>query len=288
MSPAATTTRLPVPKTHKLYIGGQFPRSESGRSYALVRPGAKQAHAQLCLASRKDLRMAVDAARGAQPGWAARSAYNRGQILYRMAEMIEGRADSWQALLREGLGYTAAQATRALAATVDALVYFAGATDKYPQVIGAVNPVAGPHHNFTTPEPVGVIALVFADRPDPAASAARIAAAIAAGNAVVALLPGPSGGLVAEFGEAFATADLPAGVINLLSGDAAELGPHIAAHMEIQGLAFLRDEPAQRTAMERAAADNMKRCVASPGPLLALERVLDFVEYKTVWHPIGT
>ena len=281
------SARLPVPKTHKLYIGGEFPRSESGRSYVLAKPGAKHAYAQLCLASRKDLRAAVDAAKSAQPGWAARSAYNRGQILYRMAEMIEGRGESWRALLRDGLGLTAAQATRAFEGVIDALVYFAGATDKYPQVIGAVNPVAGPHHSFTTPEPTGVIGLIFADEPDPAAIAARIAAAIAGGNSVIALLPGRAGGMVAEFGEAFATADLPAGVVNLLSGDAAELTPQFASHMEIQGLAFLRDEPQQRTELERAAADNMKRCVASHGPLLALERVLDFVEYKTVWHPIG-
>ena len=282
------SARLPVPKTHKLYIGGEFPRSESGRSYVLAKPGAKHAYAQLCLASRKDLRAAVDAAKSAQPGWAARSAYNRGQILYRMAEMIEGRGESWRALLRDGLGLTAAQATRAFEGVIDALVYFAGATDKYPQVIGAVNPVAGPHHSFTTPEPTGVIGLIFADEPDPAAIAARIAAAIAGGNSVIALLPGRAGGMVAEFGEAFATADLPAGVVNLLSGDAAELTPQFASHMEIQGLAFLRDEPQQRTELERAAADNMKRCVASHGPLLALERVLDFVEYKTVWHPIGS
>lgn len=282
------SARLPVPKTHKLYIGGEFPRSESGRSYVLAKPGAKYAYAQLCLASRKDLRAAVDAAKAAQPGWAGRSAYNRGQILYRMAEMIEGRGESWRALLRDGLGLTAAQATRAFEGVIDALVYFAGATDKYPQVIGAVNPVAGPHHSFTTPEPTGVIGLIFPDEPDPAAIAARIAAAIAAGNSVIALLPDRAGGLVAEFGEAFATADLPAGVVNLLSGDAAELTPQFASHMEIQGLAFLRDEPQQRTELERAAADNMKRCVASHGPLLALERVLDFVEYKTVWHPIGS
>lgn len=282
------SARLPVPKTHKLYIGGEFPRSESGRSYVLAKPGAKHAYAQLCLASRKDLRAAVDAAKAAQPGWAGRSAYNRGQILYRMAEMIEGRGESWRALLRDGLGLTAAQATRAFEGVIDALVYFAGATDKYPQVIGAVNPVAGPHHSFTTPEPTGVIGLIFADEPDPAAIAARIAAAIAGGNSVIALLPGRAGGMVAEFGEAFATADLPAGVVNLLSGDAAELTPQFASHMEIQGLAFLRDEPQQRTELERAAADNMKRCVASHGPLLALERVLDFVEYKTVWHPIGS
>ena len=282
------SARLPVPKTHKLYIGGEFPRSESGRSYVLAKPGAKHAYAQLCLASRKDLRAAVDAAKAAQPGWAGRSAYNRGQILYRMAEMIEGRGESWRALLRDGLGLTAAQATRAFEGVIDALVYFAGATDKYPQVIGAVNPVAGPHHSFTTPEPTGVICLIFADEPDPAAIAARIAAAIAAGNSGIALLPDRAGGLVAEFGEAFATADLPGGVVNLLSGDAAELTPQFASHMEIQGLAFLRDEPQQRTELERAAADNMKRCVASHGPLLALERVLDFVEYKTVWHPIGS
>lgn len=284
----ADTRRLPVPKTHKLFINGEFPRSESGRRYALCKPGSKHAYAQLCLGSRKDLRAAVEAAKAAQQGWAARSAYNRGQILYRMAEMIEGRNESWQSLLRDGLGFSAAQATRATAATVDALVYFAGATDKYPQVIGAVNPVAGPHHNFTTPEAMGVIGMVFADQPDPAAVAARLAAAIAAGNSVVALLPGACGGLVAALGEAFATADLPAGVINLLSGDAAELAPQFASHMEIHGLAFLRDEPATRTELQRLGVENMKRNIPANGPLLALERVLDCVEYKTVWHPIGT
>ncbi len=279
--------KLPVLKTHKLYIGGAFPRSESGRSYPLVRPGAKKPFAQLCLGSRKDLRAAVDAALGAQHGWAARSAYNRGQILYRAAEMIEGRADSWLALLREGLGLTPAQAERALAGTIDALVYYAGATDKYPQVIGAVNPVAGPHHNFTTPEAVGVIGLIFAEDPDPAAIAARIAAAIAAGNTVVALLPGRAGGLVAEFGEAFATSDLPGGVVNLLSGSAAELASQFGSHMEIQGLTYLGGDHAVQTELERLGADNMKRYLRPGGPLLALERVLDFVEYKTVWHPIG-
>lgn len=283
----ALATRMPVPKTHKLYIGGAFPRSESGRSYTLGKPGAKKPYARLCLASRKDLRAAVEAALGAQHGWAARSAYNRGQILYRMAEMIEGRAESWRTLLQDGLGMTAARAERALADTIDALVYYAGATDKYPQVIGAVNPVAGPHHNFTTPEAVGVIGILFEDEPDPAAIAARIGAAIAAGNTVVALLPGRAGGLVAEFGEAFATADLPGGVINLLSGDLKELATQFGGHMEIQGLAYLGDDGALRTELERLGADNMKRNLRVGGPPLALERVLDFVEYKTVWHPIG-
>lgn len=202
-------THLDVLKTHKLYIGGQFPMNPAC-TYALAKPGAKKPYAQLCLASRKDLRAAVEAALGVQHGWAARSAYNRGQILYRMAEMIEARAESCSCCLRQGLGLSPAQAQRALDGTVDALVDHAGATDKYPQVIGAVNPVAGPHHNFTTPEPVGVIGMLFADEPDPATIAARLSAAIAAGNTVVALLPGRAGGLVAEFGEAFATSARPA------------------------------------------------------------------------------
>jgi len=278
---------LSVLKTHKLFIGGQFPRSESGRSYALHKPGAKRAYAQLCLGSRKDLRAAVDAALGAQASWAARSAYNRGQILYRMAEMVEGRAQSWRDLLRAGFGLTPAQAARALAGCIDALVYFAGSTDKYPQISGAVNPVAGPHHNFSTPEAVGVVGLIFNDDPDPATIAARLAAVIAAGNTVIALLPGRAGGLVAELGEAFATSDLPGGVINLLSGDTQELATHFASHMEIQGLAYFGSDAGLATELERLGADNMKRQPRPKGPLLALERVLDFVEYKTVWHPIG-
>ena len=284
---SADSQRLAVLKTHKLFIGGQFPRSESGRSYPLIKPGAKRPYAQLCLSSRKDLRAAVEAAKDAQHGWAGRCAYNRGQILYRMAEMIESRADSWQSLLRHGLGLTQTQAERALAGSIDALVYFAGATDKYPQVMCAVNPVAGPHHNFTAPEAVGVVALIFPDEPDPASIAARLAAVIAAGNTVVALLPGRAGGLVAEFGEVFATSDLPGGVINLLSGDAKELATQFGSHMEIQGLAYLGDDAALAIELERLGADNMKRNARPKGPLLALERVLDFVEYKTVWHPIG-
>lgn len=284
---AAKSKRMPVPKTLKLFIGGQFPRTESGRTYALAKPGAKQIWANLCRASSKDLRAAVEAAQTAQHGWAARSAYNRGQILYRMAEMVESRADSWKALLRDGCGFTAARAERALTETVDALVYFAGATDKYPQVIGAVNPVNGPHHNFTTPEAVGVVGVVFSGEPDPAHIAARLAAIIASGNSVIALLPDAAGGLVSEFGEVFATADLPAGVVNLLSGDAAELAPQFGSHMEIQGLSYLGTDHDLATQLQRLGADNMKRWSKLEGRLLALERILDFVEYKTVWHPIG-
>lgn len=284
---ANDSPRMQVLKTHKLYIGGEFPRSESGRSYALVKPGAKRPYAQLCLGSRKDLRAAVEAAKAAQPGWAARSAYNRGQILYRMAEMVEGRGESWMQLLRAGLGLTPAQAQRALAGTIDALVYYAGATDKYQQVMGAVNPVQGPHHNFTTAEAVGVVGMVFSDQPDPAAIAARLAAVLAAGNSVVALLPGRAGGLVAELGEVCATADVPAGSVNLLSGDATELAPQFASHMEIQGLAYLGGDPELAQALERSGAENMKRNARLGEPLLALERILELVEYKTVWHPIG-
>jgi acyl-CoA reductase-like NAD-dependent aldehyde dehydrogenase len=229
-------THLDVLKTHKLYIGGQFPRTESGRTYALAKPGAKKPYAQLCLASRKDLRAAVEAALGAQHGWAARSAYNRGQILYRMAEMIESRAESWQSLLRQGLGLSPAQAQRALDGTVDALVYYAGATDKYPQVIGAVNPVAGPHHNFTTPEPVGVIGLLFPDEPSLLALVSLVAPAILSGNAAVVLASETHPLPALTFAEILATSDLPAGVLNLLAGRRCELLPHFATHMEINAV----------------------------------------------------
>lgn len=280
-------TTIAVLKTHKLYLGGEFPRSESGRSYVLQRPGAKRAHARLCLASRKDLRAAVDAARAAQGGWAARSAYNRGQILYRIAEMIESRRNDWMTLLRQGLGLPAAAAQKQIDGCIDAFVYYAGAADKYAQVIGAVNPVSGPHHNFTTPEAIGVVGLLCAEGDGPAPIAARLAAAIAAGNSVIALLPGAAGGLVAEFGEACATADVPGGVVNLLSGDLAELATQFGSHMEIQALGYYAGDPALAAELERLGADNMRRRIPANGPALALERLFDLVEYKTVWHPVG-
>jgi acyl-CoA reductase-like NAD-dependent aldehyde dehydrogenase len=282
-----SNNNLRVAKTIKLFIGGDFPRTESGRSFPVYRHGSKELYANLCRASRKDLRNAVTAAQGAQASWASRSAYNRAQILYRMAEMLEGKRDECQEIFIETLGMTKAAAEKAIDAGVDAFVYYAGWADKYHQVIGAVNPVSGPHHNFTTPEPVGLVGLLADKKFDFGALVAQIAAIIASGNVVVALMAEKGAASLAPLSEVFATSDLPKGVVNLLTGQFDELYKQFGQHMEIHSLSVQVTDAKVLGELKDLGSQNMKRVV---GPLkddLALENLLSFVEYKTVWHPIG-
>ena len=274
-----------VAKTTKLFIGGEFPRTESGRSFPVYVNGTKTVYAHLCRASRKDLRNAVTAAQGALSGWAGKSAYNRGQILYRMAEMMEGKRTEFAEVFTATLGYKKPEASKAVDSAIDALVYFAGWTDKYQQVIGAVNPVSGPHHNFTTPEPVGVVGMIADRKFDFGALVAQIAAIVASGNVVVTLLSEKGAAVLAPLAEVFATSDLPKGVINLLSGNVEELYQQFGSHMEIhsvncQDSKFLAE-------IKTLGAENMKRVVPPTNEASSLETLLNFVEYKTVWHPIG-
>jgi acyl-CoA reductase-like NAD-dependent aldehyde dehydrogenase len=263
------SSRLPVRKTYKLFIGGAFPRSESGRSY--------EAEGQnVARASRKDVRDAVKAARGAVAGWSGATAYNRGQILYRLAEMMEARADDLAAVC---------SGSEEVEAAVDLVVWYAGWADKLAQVIGASNPVAGPYFNFTVPEPTGVVAIVAPDEPALDGLVSRIVPALVGGNAVVAVASESQPLAAIELAEAIATSDVPGGVVNILTGFQSELAPVLAAHMDVNAIDLTGVE-GDTAALEQAAADNVKRVVRSAARLSPWE-VTGFLELKTVWHPVG-
>ncbi len=280
---------LKIAKTIKLFIGGEFPRTESGRSTPVYLSKSKKLYANLCKASRKDLRNAVTAAKEAQHGWATRSAYNRTQILYRMAEMTESKREEFIEVLTNTLGYTKVLANKAVNEAVDAFVYYAGFADKYQQMVGAVNPVSGPHHNFTSSEPVGTVALVCNAKFDLGNMVAQISAIIASGNSVVVIMAEEGAVTLAPLSEVFATSDLPKGVVNLLTGDLGELYTHLGQHMEINSLSYQGSNKKILGELKDMAAGNMKRVI---GPIpskdtLSLDHIVHYVEFKTVWHPIG-
>jgi acyl-CoA reductase-like NAD-dependent aldehyde dehydrogenase len=262
--------RLPVKKTYKLFIGGAFPRSESGRTY-------EAAGQNVALASRKDVRDAVQAARGAQPKWAGATAYNRGQVLYRIAEMMEARADEFASLC---------SGREEVERAIDRWVWYAGFADKLAQVLGSTNPVAGPYFNFTIPEPTGVVAIVAPDEPPLLGLVSRIAPALTGGNAVVALASETHPLAAIELAEAIATSDVPGGAVNLLTGRRAELAPWLAAHMDVNAI-DLTGADGLRADLERAAAENVKRVVHADPDAQSLWEISAFLELKTVWHPIG-
>jgi acyl-CoA reductase-like NAD-dependent aldehyde dehydrogenase len=275
--------RLPVRRTAKLSIGGQFPRSESGRTYEVVSAdGRFLAHA--ARASRKDLRDAVVAARGALAGWAARTAYNRGQILYRVAEIIAGRRAQLEDELRDsGAADPADEVSRA----IDRWVWYAGWADKIAQVAGGANPVAGPYFNFTVPEPTGVVGIIAPAEPSLLGLVSRIAPVIVSGNVAVAVASESSPLPAVSLAEALATADVPGGVINVLTGSPSELVPWLAAHMDVNAIDLTGCPDDLIPEAERAAADNVKR-VHRAGPAEQhLSEITAFVEFKTVWHPMG-
>ena len=291
MSPSSTTQRLDVKKTYKLYIGGEFPRSESGRSY-VVNDAKGKLMANAALASRKDARDAVLAARKAFPGWSSRTAYNRGQVVYRIAEVLEGRRDQFVAELRTAEGVTEAKARTYVDAAIDRLVWYAGWADKIGQVVGNANPVAGPYFNLSTAEPSGVIAVV-APRGPLLGLVSVIAPLIVTGNTVVVIASEDFPLSAITLGEVMATSDLPGGVVNVLTGRVAEIAPWLASHMDVNGIDLTGVTDAELAAsLEEAAAENLKRVrrpVAEPDWLVdpGLERMTTFLETKTVWHPIG-
>jgi len=275
--------RLPVRRTAKLSIGGQFPRSESGRTYEVVAAdGRFLAHA--ARASRKDLRDAVVAARGALGGWAARTAYNRGQILYRVAEIMEGRRAQLEDELRDS---GAADPVDEVSRTIDRWVWYAGWADKIAQVAGGANPVAGPYFNFTVPEPTGVVGIIAPAEPSLLGLVSRIAPVIVSGNVTVAVASERSPLPAVSLAEALATSDVPGGVINVLTGSPGELVPWLAAHMDVNAIDLTGCPDDLMPEAERAAADNVKR-VHRAGPAEQhLSEITAFVEFKTVWHPMG-
>ena len=263
-------SRLPVKKTYKLYIGGAFPRSESGRTYDAEEQNVARA-------SRKDVRDAVRSARGAFPKWAGMTAYNRGQVLYRLAEMIEARAAEF-AELCSGRGE--------VERTIDRVVWYAGWADKLAQVLGSSNPVAGPYFNFTVPEPTGVVATLAPDEPALLGIVTRLVPPITGGNAVVAVASETHPLAAIELAEALATSDVPGGVVNILTGHRGELAPWLASHMDVNAI-DLGSADGDAPELERAAAANVKRVVHGKADTQSPWEVAAFLELKTVWHPVG-
>jgi acyl-CoA reductase-like NAD-dependent aldehyde dehydrogenase len=262
--------RLPVKKTYKLFIGGAFPRSESGRTYEAK--GQNVAHA-----SRKDVRDAVRAARDGYAKWSSMTAYNRGQVLYRVAEMMEARRDEF-AELSSG----AKEVDRA----IDRVVWYAGWADKLPQVLGGSNPVAGPYFNFTVPEPTGVVAVLAPDEPPLAGLISRIAPVLVGGNSVVAVASETHPLAAIELAEVLATSDVPGGAVNILTGYREELAPWLAGHMDVNAIDVTGADGLSAD-LERLAADNVKRVVRGQADGQSAWQIADFLELKTVWHPIG-
>ncbi|MEL7499669.1 MAG: aldehyde dehydrogenase family protein [Planctomycetota bacterium] len=285
---AKSNQRLEIQKTYKMYVGGKFPRTESGRFYSPEVNGKSLGN--VCLASRKDMRNAVVAARAAQPGWAGRSAFNRSQILYRIGEMLEGRSEQFVAELQLQ-GLTAAAAKKEVTASIDRLIYYAGWCDKYQQIFSSVNPVASSHFNFSVVEPTGVV-FHFADPHRPLLGlVSLIAPIIASGNTVISLASESRPLTAITFGEVVHSSDVPGGVINVLTGNAAELHEHVSRHLDINALACDKVGSSLLKAMQEFAAGNVKRVKqldadwlddSTAHPYL----ISDFCEVKTTWHPI--
>jgi acyl-CoA reductase-like NAD-dependent aldehyde dehydrogenase len=282
-----TPSHLSIPKTYKLYIGGKFPRSESGRTYEVAtKDGAFLANA--AKASRKDARDAVVAARAAQPGWASATGYNRGQVLYRIAELLEGRRAQFVEEISSTEGVSAATAGKQVDAAIDTWVWYAGWADKYVQVAGNANAVSGPYFNISVPEPTGVVAVVA---PSGAATGSSllgfvsvIAPAIVSGNTVV-VIAGETAPLSAiSLAEVLATSDVPGGVVNILTGTAAEIAPWLASHADVNALDLTGADGLEWVDLQIAAADTLKR-VRTPGDFgPSLDRIVGFTETKTLWH----
>ena len=302
--PLATTNgagaageRLSVRKTYKLYIGGAFPRTESGRAYEVFDARGRLL-ANACRGTRKDIRDAVRAARKAQPEWVARTAFNRGQILYRIAELMEGRRDQFIAEVMDAEGMARRRATRVVDAAIDRWVWYAGWADKYAQTLGTVNPVNGSYFNFSVPEATGVVGLIAPEGSSLLGLVSRLAPIIVSGNAAVVIASESRPLPAVTLSEVLATSDVPGGVVNLITGLRRELVQHLAAHMDVNGLDAYGLDPAQAAAVEELGVDNVKRLVRPPSSgsdgvdwlskrCQSPYHIGEFVEIKTVWHPIG-
>ena len=293
--------RLTITKAYKMYVGGAFVRSESGRYFQVranayekgTTAGADPETVNIPLGSRKDARDAVLAAKNAFEPWAARTAFNRGQILYRLAEMLESRRDELMASLQRA-GLTAKAAGTEVAASVDRAIFYAGFCDKLTALLASYNPVQGPHFDFSVPDPMGVIAVVAPGKSALLGLISTILPVIAAGNTVVAIASKDDPRTAVVFCECLATSDLPGGVVNVLTGDAAEIAPHLARHREVAGIDAWTDDAALRAKLEADGSDSVKRVKTHAAPsddvgdvgqgLGFLER---FLETKTIWHPVG-
>jgi aldehyde dehydrogenase (NAD+) len=286
-------SRLPITKTPKVYVGGAFIRSESSRVFPLA-DAAGNFYANIPQCTRKDLRNAVEAAAKAGPGWAKRTAYNRGQILYRLGEMLEARASELADAIQLG-GASKAAAAKEVTATVDRLIYYAGWADKYEQLLGNVNPVAAPYFNFTVTEPMGIVGVIASDEAQLLALLSLIVPAITSGNTVVALASSTQPYPAIVLGELLATSDLPGGVVNLLTGFRKELVPTFATHAHLRALSAVANADERKT-LALGAADSVKRTRFLKSEARtdwfadsaqSLYAIRDYVEFKTTWHPIG-
>jgi acyl-CoA reductase-like NAD-dependent aldehyde dehydrogenase len=289
--PIKESSRLDVRKTYKLYVGGAFPRSESGRSYVVNNAKGKFL-ANASQASRKDARDAVVAARKAFGGWSGKTAYNRGQVLYRIAEVMEGRHEQFSSEVADSEGLSISKARAVVDASIDRWVWYAGWADKLAQVVGSSNPVAGPYFDFSLPEATGVVALLAPQDSSLLGLTSVIAPAIVSGNTAVVVTSFERPLPAVTLGEVMATSDVPGGVVNILTGSASEIGPWLAAHLDVNAIDLAGVESHEEaTALEAAAAENLKRVrrpadedwTESPG----LSRLTQYLELKTVWHPIG-
>ncbi|OGQ04974.1 MAG: aldehyde dehydrogenase [Deltaproteobacteria bacterium RIFCSPLOWO2_01_44_7] len=288
--------RAEILKTYKLFINGQFPRSESGRYFQIPNPKTKKPLANVSQASRKDLRDAVQAARKALPGWSSKTAYNRGQILYRMAEVLESRKPEFIDEISKMTG-NPKKAEKEVLTAIDRLVWYAGWSDKYQQILGTVNPVALPYFNFTLPEPQGVVGILVADELSLIPLVSKLAPAMVAGNTLVMIASEKFPLSAITFAEVIATSDVPAGVVNILTGFKNELIPHLAKHMDVNAVNYTGTDQALVKLLQEEGSANVKRIIAHPEP--KGEAWLDnqkaqspywinsFVEMKTTWHPIG-
>lgn len=288
---ASKADRLDVLKTYKIYIDGKFPRTESGRYYKLGDVNGKTI-ANVCLSSRKDFREAVVAARKAQQSWSSRSAYNRSQILYRIAEMLEGRRSQFVSELKEQ-GYSSASAEKEVSFSIDRLVYYAGWCDKYQQVFSAVNPVESSHFNFSVPEATGVVAIICPEESGLLGLITTIAPAIGGGNTVIALASNSKPLCAITFAEVLNSSDVPGGVVNILTGTRAELISHFASHMDVNAIVYCGDNIDEIVKAKESASLNVKRVSIYNDTDLSSDkcqsgyRIMDLQEVKTTWHPIG-
>ena len=287
-------SRLDVRKTYKLYVGGTFPRSESGRSY-VVHDSRGRFLANAAAASRKDARDAVQAARKAFGGWSGATAYNRGQVLYRVAEVMEGRHDQFVEEVAASEGITRPRAQRSVSAAIDRLVWYAGWADKLAQVVGATNPVAGPYFDFSVPEPTGVVAVLAPQKSSLLGLVSVVAPVVVSGNTAVVASSRDRPLPAITLSEVLATSDVPGGVVNMLTGSLADTAPTLASHMDVNAidLTGAAGDDEHATALEVAAVDNLKRVLRAPASepdwtqSPGLDRMRRFLEMKTVWHPIG-
>jgi acyl-CoA reductase-like NAD-dependent aldehyde dehydrogenase len=283
------TTRIEIQKTYKIFIGGQFPRTESGRYYSLKNKKGNVI-ANICLSSRKDFRNAEVAARNAVTGWSSRAAFNRGQILYRIAEMLEGRKEQFiDELVIQGSSVAAAK--KEVELSIDRMVYYSGWCDKFQQVYSAVNPVASSHFNFSVPEPTGVVAIIADENTSLLGLVSAIAPVIAGGNTCVVLVSESKPLSAVTFSEVLNTSDLPAGVVNILTGSSAELHPHFSNHMDVNAMVYYRNNKAEIKAIKENASLNVKRVFVYKTDLWSEKAqspyfIMDLQEIKTTWHPV--